>query len=199
MEVTITTSSTPSTSQSPVYSIIAPRNKENVMITNGMNITTVSTTDGVVISHLRGHKEKILALAHSQNGKRIASGDEGGSVIIWSAAGEGLLRYSHSSPITSLSFNPVTGQLASGSEKDIGLWSAEQQTVDKIKISSPSLLVEWSEDGLWLICGFACGKIRAYDRFGKKRWKLIGSASFQCVAWISGLLIVGEANHLRWT
>ncbi len=47
---------------------------------------------------------------------------------------EGILKYTHNDSIQSLSYNPLTQQLASATSSDVGLWSPEQKSVAKHKV-----------------------------------------------------------------
>lgn len=49
---------------------------------------------------------------------------------------QGILKYTHNDSIQCLAYNPVSQQLASGTATDFGLWSAEQKSVAKHKVSS---------------------------------------------------------------
>ena len=62
---------------------------------------------GEVIDSKKAHKDTIYALAYSKDGQRWASGGADNNVVVWSAEGVGLLRYSHNSKVQALCFNPV--------------------------------------------------------------------------------------------
>lgn len=49
---------------------------------------------------------------------------------------EGILKYTHNDSIQALSYNPITQQLASATASDLGLWSPEQKSVAKHKVST---------------------------------------------------------------
>jgi hypothetical protein len=49
---------------------------------------------------------------------------------------EGILKYSHNDSIQCLAYNPITQQLASATATDFGLWSPEQKSVQKFKVSA---------------------------------------------------------------
>jgi intraflagellar transport protein 122 len=55
--------------------------------------------DGKVLDVKTAHKDVIYALAYSRDGQRWASGGADNSVVVWTAEGVGLLRYSHNSKI----------------------------------------------------------------------------------------------------
>ena len=66
----------------------------------------------------------------------FASGAADKTVIIWTSRAEGVLRYSHADSIQCLAYNPVSGQLASATSSDFGLWSPDQKSVAKHKVAS---------------------------------------------------------------
>lgn len=121
---------------------------------------------GEMINFVRGHKDTVYCLAYSKDGQRFASGGADSSVVIWSAQGEGLLKYSHSAPIQALAYNPVLNTLASCSNVDYGLWSQDQQNVNKIKSGSKCLCCDWTPDGQVLAIGLFNGTILLRDKAG---------------------------------
>lgn len=60
-----------------------------------------------LVRALRGHSGTVHCLAFSKDGKRFASGGSDKRVVIWLANGAGEKKYTHSSSIQCLSFNPV--------------------------------------------------------------------------------------------
>lgn len=56
---------------------------------------------------LCGHSDTVHCLAFSKDGKRFASGGADKRVVIWLANGDGEKKYTHSSSLQCLSFNPV--------------------------------------------------------------------------------------------
>jgi intraflagellar transport protein 122 len=61
----------------------------------------------LVLLTFLGHKEAVYCIAYSKDGQRFATGGADNAVVIWSNAGEGLLKYNHNDKIQCLSFNPV--------------------------------------------------------------------------------------------
>ena len=72
-----------------------------------------------------GHKDTVFCIAYSKDGQRFASGGADNAVVIWSAEGQGLLKYTHNDKIQALSFNPVLQTLASCTSIDFGLWMSD--------------------------------------------------------------------------
>lgn len=55
--------------------------------------------------------------------------------------GQGVLKYSHSTPIQALKFNPSKLLLVSCSDLDFGFWSPEQKQVAKEKVLYPAMII----------------------------------------------------------
>jgi len=104
-------------------------------------------SDGDLLLSLKGHKETVYSVGFSRDGKRFCSGGADNCVIIWSSKGDGILKYSHSSSVQRVLYNPSTESLASCTNSDFGLWSPEQKTVAKYKVQSKILSAAWSNDG----------------------------------------------------
>lgn len=58
-----------------------------------------------------GHKENILCIACSKDGKRFATGSSDKSVVIWRSNFTPELKYSHADAVQCLAFNPLTSQV----------------------------------------------------------------------------------------
>ena len=150
--------------------------------------------DGKASTHLKGHKASVTSSDVSSDGTRFASADCDGTVIIWKSNGEGVLKYSHTGAVRAVSFNPSSKQLASGGHGDIGLWSFEKRSVDKVRVPSPVWCLKWSPDGERLYAGLLDGSVVEYDRPGTEKskcrnlgsvcWCLeVGTRSVVCGLW----------------
>lgn len=89
----------------------------------------------VNLSSVCGLQDSVYCVAYAANGKRFASGGQDKTVIIWTDEAEGILKYTHNDSIQALAYNPITQQIASATESDIGLWSPEAKSVAKHKVS----------------------------------------------------------------
>lgn len=107
-----------------------PDGKE-VLLAVGDRVFIYDAQNGEVKDCKRAHKDCIYALAYSRDGQRWASGGADNNVVVWSAEGVGLLKYSHTAKVQALSFNPVLQSLASVTDNDFGLWQTEGQNVNK--------------------------------------------------------------------
>ncbi|KAF4680411.1 hypothetical protein FOZ63_000542, partial [Perkinsus olseni] len=139
--------------------------------------------DGDLVHSLKGHRDTVYCVTYSKQGKRFASGGADQQVIIWTSKGEGILKYSHSDSIQFLAYNPITQQLASGTHNDIGLWSPEQKSVQKHKVSARVLCMSWTTDGLHLALGLFNGHISIRDKFCAEKTRIVRSEPVWCLAW----------------
>ena len=69
------------------------------------------------------------------------------------------MKYSHSSPLQCVKFNPSKVLLVSCSDADYGFWSPEQKQVVKEKVSSRILSAAWTSDGELLAIGMQSGLV----------------------------------------
>ncbi|KAL8449041.1 hypothetical protein Emed_003393 [Eimeria media] len=91
----------------------------------GCCVLVVDAASSATLHTLAGHKGEINAVAFAADGKRFASGGSDKQVILWTASGELLRRFTHSGSVQALAFNPRTHVLASGAAEELGLWSEE--------------------------------------------------------------------------
>jgi len=138
---------------STVWSIAFKPDGTQVVVAAGNRVLVYDAQEGDLIHSLKGHKDAVYCVAYSKQGKKFASGGADKQVIIWTDKAEGRLKYHHTDSIQCLAYNPVTQQLASGTASDFGLWSPEQKSVTKHKVSSKVLSLSWTPDGLHLALG----------------------------------------------
>lgn len=123
-------------------------------------------------------------MAYAHNGKRFASGGADSTVIIWTSKAEGILKYTHNDSIQALSYNPVTQQLASVTGADVGLWSPEQKSVAKHKVSSRILTCCWTADGNYLAVGHFDGTVCIRDKAGVEKLRIdVSGAPIWTICW----------------
>eukprot|EP00873_Tetraselmis_striata_P015075 jgi/Tetstr1/435339/TSEL_024257.t1 len=149
----------------------------------GNRVLVYDATDGDLLHTLRGHKDTVYCVAYSRDGKRFASGGADKTIIIWTSKAEGILKYSHNDSILSLSYNPVTQQLSSVTASDFGLWSPEQKSVAKHKVSSKVLSQAWTSDGQYLALGQFNGHISIRDKAGVEKVLIERTAPIWTIAW----------------
>ncbi|XP_074605343.1 intraflagellar transport protein Oseg1 [Brevipalpus obovatus] len=142
-----------------LYDVAFSPDGNHVAATAGTNVYIYNARDGLLVTSLKNHRDTVLSVAYSQDNRRFASGSVDKQVIIWTSKYEGILKYSHNDSIRCLEFNPVSGQLASCTNNDFGIWSPEQKSVVKHKISSQINCCSWSNDGHHLALGTSSGFI----------------------------------------
>jgi len=81
------------------------------------------------------------------------------TVIIWTDELVGILKYQHNEAIQSVCYNPVTSHLISCTSIDFGIWSPEQKSVIKHKVSNKITTSSWTKDGQYAALGFYSGQI----------------------------------------
>ncbi|CAG9463200.1 unnamed protein product [Pedinophyceae sp. YPF-701] len=135
----------------------------------GSRVLVYDAVEGMLLHTLRGHKATVNAVAFNGDGKRFASGGADNTVIVWTSECQGLLKFTHNHSIQCLAYNPVTMQLASGTEADLGLWSPEQKSVSKVKVASKCVSVAWSGDGQALATGHIDGAVIIRDKAGAEK------------------------------
>jgi len=146
-------------------------------------VLVYDATDGDLVHSLKGHKDSVFCVAYSKHGKKFASGGADKQVIIWTHKAEGILKYNHNESIQCLGYNPVTQQLASGTSSDLGLWSPEQKSVSKHKVSSKILSMSWTNDGLHLALGLFSGHVSIRDKFGAEKADVVRTAPIWTLTW----------------
>ncbi|CAD7929537.1 unnamed protein product [Amoebophrya sp. A120] len=160
----------------------------------GNRVLVYDTVDGDLLHSLKGHKDTVYCVCYAKNGKKFASGGADKQVIIWTHKAEGILKYNHNDSIQCLSYNPVTGQLASGTAGDLGLWSPEQKSVSKHKVRSKILCCAWTSDGLHLALGFYDGHIHLCDKSGAEKVVITRSAPVWSLCWSSSASATGRSS-----
>lgn len=82
-----------------------------------------------------------------------------------------------------LAYNPLTQHLASGTATDFGLWSPEQKSVAKHKVSSKVLTLAWTSDGQYFALGHFNGCISIRDKSGNERCSVERSEPIWSLTW----------------
>ncbi|XP_027133028.1 intraflagellar transport protein 122 homolog isoform X2 [Larimichthys crocea] len=159
-------------SEQCVYDLAFKPDGSQLIIAAGLRVLVYDTADGVLIMPLKGHKDIVYCVAYAKDGKRFASGSADKSIIIWTSKLEGILKYTHNDSIQCVAYNPVTHQLASCSSGDFGLWSPEQKSVNKHKVSSKITCCGWTNDGQYLALGMMNGVVSIRNKNGEEKVKI---------------------------
>ncbi|XP_040264299.1 LOW QUALITY PROTEIN: intraflagellar transport protein 122 homolog [Bufo bufo] len=155
-----------------IYDLAFKPDGTQLIVAAGNKVLVYDTSDGTLLQPLKGHKDTVYCVAYAKDGKRFASGSADKSVIIWTSKLEGILKYTHNDSIQCVSYNPMTHQLASCSSSDFGLWSPEQKSVSKHKVSSKITCCSWTNDGQYLALGMFNGVVSIRNKNGEEKVKI---------------------------
>ncbi|KAJ7316950.1 hypothetical protein JRQ81_003112 [Phrynocephalus forsythii] len=155
-----------------IYDLAFKPDGTQLIIASGNRLLVYDTSDGTLIQPLKAHKDTVYCVAYAKDGKRFASGAADKTVIIWTSKLEGILKYTHNDSIQCVSYNPVTHQLASCSSSDFGLWSPEQKSVNKHKVSNKITCCSWTNDGQYLALGMFNGVVSIRNKNGEEKVKI---------------------------
>uniref|UniRef100_A0A669DG82 Intraflagellar transport protein 122 homolog n=1 Tax=Oreochromis niloticus TaxID=8128 RepID=A0A669DG82_ORENI len=184
-----------------VYDLAFKPDGSQLIIAAGLRVLVYDATDGSIIQPLKGHKDIVYCVAYAKDGKRFASGSADKSIIIWTSKLEGILKYTHNDSIQCVAYNPVTHQLASCSSGDFGLWSPEQKSVNKHKVSSKITCCGWTNDGQYLALGMMNGVVSIRNKNGEEKVKIErpgGSSSpIWSIAWNPSKLVLSYYRNGR--
>lgn len=90
--------------------------------------------EGNLVKALKAHKDSVICLSPLLGGG-FASGGADKQVIIWSNVFQGILKYSHTDTIQSISQNQITGVVLTCTGSDFGLWTPDIKAVPKTKVN----------------------------------------------------------------
>ena len=170
----------------PVWSLAFKPNGSQMIVGVGNRVLVYDALDGDLQHSLKGHKDTVYAVTYSADGKRFASGDCAGTIIIWKGStATGLLKYTHKWSIQHLAYNPVTHSLASCTESNFGIWSPEQKNVKKYSVKSRICCCAWTNDGTHLTLGHFNGTISLYNKDGEEKNTIErpSGAPIWCLQW----------------
>ncbi|KAJ3025722.1 UNVERIFIED_CONTAM: hypothetical protein HDU68_006772 [Siphonaria sp. JEL0065] len=167
----------------PIYDLTFKPDGSQLIVAAGTEVLVYDVAEGELIQSLKAHKDNVYAVDYSADGTRFASGGADKQVVIWSSKMEGILKYSHSDSIQSLSHNPVTGQVLSCTASDFGLWSPEQKSVTKQKVPARILTSSWTNNGQSFALGLFNGHVSIRSRTGEEKVRIERSAPVWSLQW----------------
>ncbi len=186
-------------SGTPVAALAFSPDGSRLLAAVATRLLLVDATTGTVLATLKSHKTAVIAAVDwSRDQARFVSGDVDGKVIIWTAQGEGLLKYSHAGAVLQATHNPATHRLCSASAHDVALWSPDQKAVVKKKVPHAIACVAWRGDGGCLAVGYAHGLVSLRDAADlKEMGVVVCGSSMGAMAWRKGdvLLVVGKEQQ----
>lgn len=177
----------------PALDVIFTTDGEKLVAAVGDAVVVYAAIDGTFIRCLKGHKLKALCLSPLLGGG-FASGGADKQVIIWNKDLEGILKFSHSDTIQSLSQNSVTGALLSCSASDFGLWTTEVKAVNKVKVSNKIVSSSWTADGSCFALGFYNGSVSIRSPSGDETFKI--NRSDDSPVWSLAWTLTKLKNHV---
>ncbi len=137
-------------------------------------------------NHLEGHKDVVLDVIFSRDGKMIASASRDKTVRVSRPDGTLLsILIGHQESITSVAFSPDSKLIASGSwDKSIKLWRPDGSLVRTIKTNQGNIYrVNFSPDGKLIASASGDGKIDLWTIEGKLLNSWLGHKGI--VTWVS--------------
>lgn len=82
-----------------VWAVAYRPDGKQVLVAVGDRVMIYDASSGEMIDSKRAHRDVVYCLAYSKDGQRWASGSADRNVVVWSADGVGLLKYSHNAPV----------------------------------------------------------------------------------------------------
>lgn len=140
------------------------------------------------IGRLEGHEKPVTVAAWSLDGKRFASGDEGGVVRIWDVKSKELLHAcaGHKGRLTCLAWSADGKALASaGHDKTARVWSPDGESQGTLEGHTSWIeAMAWSPNGKQLVTGGRDKNLVVWDVAGMSEAKKIESAfPITALAW----------------
>src|SRR5262249_5367801 len=156
---------------------------------------------------LRGHTARVIGVAFTPEGRRLASASEDSSLKVWDAAsGECLLTLpGHTKPVTGVAFHPEGKQMASASrDETIKTWNAGTgENLLTLRVTGgPVLAIAFSPDGRRLASAGQDGRVRIWDANSGKELLTLGGpgGAVRCLAFRpDGRLLAsaGEGQEIK--
>ncbi|KAJ3323550.1 hypothetical protein HDV06_001574 [Boothiomyces sp. JEL0866] len=167
----------------PIYDVIFIQDGSKVVAAAGSELLIYNAVEGNLIKALKAHKDSVICLSPLL-GDGFASGGADKQVIIWSNVFQGILKYSHSDTIQSISQNPITGVVLTCTGSDFGLWTPDVKAVPKTKVPSKICCSSWSPDGQQFAIGLYNGHISIRSVTGEEQVRIErGTSPIWSLAW----------------
>jgi WD40 repeat protein len=155
---------------------------------------------------LLGHTGNVLTVAFSPDGRRLASGDQNGKIVVWDLSNGTALAtlQHHAERILTAAFSPDGHTLATGnSDGSIRLWNVEQGSPIRELVGHHYgvMGLVFTPDGRTIVSGCADGIVKLWDAStGEERasWRADERAGFSCLACSpDGTLLATGSLHQR--
>jgi len=139
------------------------------------------------------HKEGVVSLAFSPDGKYLATGSMDETAVVWELSdGRKIAEFQHDDCVDSVAFSPDGELLASGSHQIAVVWElSDGRKISKFQHSLDVLSVSFSPDGRYLATG-------SYDTTAVV-WELSDGeklAEFQHPGWVRSVAFSPDGKYL---
>ncbi len=167
-----------------INSLKATRQLQHTKATPNIKIQTENSLRQAIYgvqekNRLLSHKNEVLAVRFSPDGKTIASASADNTVILWNLQGKPIHTLKkHTSIVTDVAFSPDGKTIASASaDGTVKLWNLQGQLIQTLKENKPKLAavlaLDFSPDGQTIATANDDKTVKIWNREGKiiKSWE----------------------------
>jgi WD40 repeat protein len=152
-------------------------NKDGRILASTVKLWDLKT--GTLVRSLPGHEAHVRGLAFSHDGRRFASADTDGAVLLWDVeSDEPLFTLWGHAPLTSVALSPDGSRVAAGSkDRTVKIWDLGKKgdPVHNLPHTGEVTSVAYSPQGPWLAAGSEDHLVWVWDAAtGKQRCGLRG-------------------------
>jgi len=154
------------------------------------DITIWDVNTGKELGQLKGHKEHVCAMCYAPDGKKLATGDWKGTLILWDMETQKAIRSWQGSTqeIRTIAFSPNSKSVAHNRVPDFTeadlfaranmyVWDVENGKRTLAPLSGGAIVIQWTPDGKRIAVGAA--DLELLDAATGKSWALFQSSTGQ--------------------